>query len=374
MDSTLQQLQPTVTLDNRTAHQPPSDLMRRYDQLLDAPRLSWTAHPPLLSLLGRGGQGVVFLSERRGTDGFTVPFALKMFSPERYEDGRAYEAAMVRIAHVASRVATIQHDHLIGIQDFYDRNTIRVMAMEWIDGCDLRSILCNKLLRGIQSRVSIKRWEYLQRVVVEEGPLQPRVKPGVAVAIVRECLGALAALHREGIVHGDIKPGNIMLKRTGAAKIIDIGSAVALDDLPPTRTCTPSYAAPEILEGAEPTGRSDLASLGYVLVELLAGRPVFPKNASYPELLESKRSVHHRLEQVLPEKVLCNSLLMNLCRKLTAPNPEARFSDAEAAELVQGGAAAFLRQLVMSDLSSEYTNEIRLWLEEVKELQDATRM
>ncbi len=55
--------------------------------------------------------------------------------------------------------------------------------------------------------------------------MQPRVKPGMAIAIVRDCLAALAALHREGIVHGDIKPSNIMLKRTGNAKIVDIGSA-----------------------------------------------------------------------------------------------------------------------------------------------------
>ena len=58
------------------------------------------------------------------------------------------------------------------------------------------------------------------------------MKAGVAVAIVRDCLTALAALHRDGIVHGDIKPSNIMLKRTGIAKIVDIGSAFELRDPP----------------------------------------------------------------------------------------------------------------------------------------------
>ena len=62
--------------------------------------------------------------------------------------------------------------------------------------------------------------------LLTDGPAQPRLKPGVAIHVVRDCLAALAALHRDGISHGDIKPSNVMLKRTGAAKLVDIGSAV----------------------------------------------------------------------------------------------------------------------------------------------------
>jgi hypothetical protein len=61
---------------------------------------------------------------------------------------------------------------------------------------------------------------------------------------------------------------------------------------------------------------------------------------------------------------------MNFCRGLIAPDPNRRFPSAEAADFVKGGAAAFHRQLVLSDLASEYGNEIRLWLEELKELDD----
>ena len=84
----------------------------------------------------------------------------------------------------------------------------------------------------IRERVSQRRWEYINQVIVTAGPVQPRLKPGIAMAIVRDCLAALAALHREGIVHGDMKPSNIMLKRTGNAKIVDIGSAFELEDPP----------------------------------------------------------------------------------------------------------------------------------------------
>jgi len=198
---------------------------------------------------------------------------------------------------------------------------------------------------------------------VTAGPRQARLKPGVAIAIVRECLAALAALHREGIVHGDIKTGNIMVKRTGNAKIIDIGSAHAIDDLPPSRTCTPAYAAPEVLEGRDNTPRSDLASLGYVLIEMLSGEPPFAGLRSYRDLLEAKRSLVHRLPQMLPSEVTCNELLMAFCRGLIAADPGRRFPSAEDADLEKSGAAAFHRQLIVGGLASEYENEIRAWLE-----------
>lgn len=369
--TTLLGIQPTVSLDNnQKIIKPPAELVTRYHDLLACRKLSWTVHPKLIRQLGQGGQGVVFLSAQRGADGFTLPIALKLFSPERYENTQSYELSMQRIARVASHVAQIQHDNLLSVQDFYDRNFIRVMAMEWVDGYDLRRLLKNDSIEQIRHRVSLNRWEHINRVIVTSGPVQPRLKPGVAVAVVRECLGALASLHRDGIVHGDIKPGNIMLKRTGHAKIIDIGSAFELDDPPVMKTCTPSYAAPEVLGGGEPTPRSDLASLGYVLIELLAGRPIFEKTASYKALLEAKRWIHQKVTDLLPQEVTCNSLLMNFCRKLIAPDPTARFPNAEVADLVKGGAAAFHRQLIKGDLASEYDNDIRLWLNEIRELEE----
>jgi serine/threonine protein kinase len=351
-------------------------MLARYREIVTGPRLSWTTHHQLHKLLGRGGQGMVFLSERRGADGFTLPVALKVFSPDRYSDERSYESAMERIAGIAARVAQIQQDNLLDVHNFVDRNRIRVMEMEWIDGYDLHRLLVPKMLERIRERVSARRWDYINRVIVTGGPVHPRVKPGVAVAIVRDCLAALAALHREGIVHGDIKPSNIMLKRTGNAKIVDIGSAFDRSDPPQQRTCTPTYAAPEVLEGAELTPRSDLASLGYVLVEMLSGRPVFAGLANgengngYRELLEAKRFLAQRLPAILPAEVTVSEHLMNFCRGLVAPDPQRRFPTAEAADFVQdSGAAAFHRQLVKGDLASEYDNEIRLWLEELVEVE-----
>ena len=87
------------------------------------------------------------------------------------------------------------------------------------DGIDLRKLLNPKILEKTKHRVSNKRLGIHQpRRCNARRIAKPGFKPGVAVAIVRECLAALAALHREGIIHGDIKPANIMLKRTGTVK------------------------------------------------------------------------------------------------------------------------------------------------------------
>lgn len=351
--------------------QPPNELAGRYQTIVSEKRLNWTTHYRLLRLLGSGGQGVVYLSERRGADNFTLPVALKVFSPERFPDARSYDEAMARMARTSARVAQIQHDNLLDVHNFVDRNRIRMLVMEWIDGYDLSRLLNNSTLERLRERMSTRRWEHVNEVLITAGPVQPRFKPGVAVAIVRDCLGALAALHREGIVHGDIKPSNLMLKLTGHSKIVDIGAAFALDDPPLTRLCTPAYAAPEVLEGADYSQRSDLASIGYVLIELLAGEQPFAGLETFAELMEAKRMLPKRLDEFLPEEVSCNQLLMNFCRRLIAPDPAKRFTNAEAADMQNEGAAGFHRQLVKGDLAAEYDNEIRLWLSELKELEES---
>jgi serine/threonine protein kinase len=369
--TTIHEITPTVTRGgNKNVTSCPEDLLNCYQSIVERERLSWTEHHRLEKLLGSGGQGLVYLSSFRGADCFTLPVAVKIFSPERYNTAQAYEEAMGRMARVAARVAQIQQDNLLDVFNFVDRNRIRMMIMEWVDGYDLRQLLTPRMLKKIEDRVSQRRWEYINRVIVTAGPIQPRIKPGVAVAIVRECLGALSALHRDGIVHGDIKPSNIMLKRAGSAKIVDIGSAFDLNDAPIERSCTPAYAAPEVLEGDEATPRSDLASLGYVLIEMLSGRPPFAGLVNYRDLLEAKRFLAQRLPSILPESVVCNELLMSFCRGLIAPDPMRRFPTAEAADLRQGGAAAFLRQLIISDLAVEYDHEVHLWIEELREAEE----
>lgn len=366
--TTGERLAPTQTVDGEFEVSSCTELLGDYEQIVRRKKLSWTTHLRLLKQLGEGGQGIVYLTERRGTDGFTLPVALKVFSPERYSSEEAYAQDMARVGTVAARVARIQHENLLVVENFFDRQRIRMMVMEWVEGFDLRRLLTPKMFGIVQDRVSEKRWEHINQVLVTAGPEQPRFKAGVAISIVRDCLSALAALHRDGIVHSDIKPANIMLKRSGHSKIIDIGSAFALDSPPVKRACTPAYAAVEVLGGAESTPQSDLASLGYVTVELLAGRPIFRGANELPQLIDAKKTLVDRLPDLLPHEITCNDLLMTFLRGLVAPDPDQRFESAEVAETHEDGAAAFHRQLIIGDLASEYDNDIRIWIEELVEL------
>jgi len=365
MTTTILQGTRTLAYGGDVAAQQDSELYDHYLKLISQPKLGWTEHLRLRRLLGTGGQGVVYLSERRGSDNFTLPVALKFFSPERFPDERTYRETMERMAAISSRVAQIQHDNLIDVQNFIERRRVRIQEMEWIDGYDLDQLLHPTMLERARTKVSQSRWEYINRVVATPTNSRTRFKPGVAVSIIRECLAGLAALHREEIVHSDIKPSNIMVKRTGNAKLIDIGSAVSLSDMPQMKTCTPQYAAPETLDREEITPRSDLCSVGYVLVELLAGAPLFAGIKEYPKLLEAKRTLPQRLHRVLPKDITHSDLLMSILRRLTAPDPMLRYTSAEQADIGHEGLAEFQRTLVRVDLASEYENELRSWLEEL---------
>jgi serine/threonine protein kinase len=327
--------------------------------IFDQQQLSWTSGRALLRCLGSGGQGVVYLSERRGADGFVLPVALKFFSPEPYPDDQSYDAGMARIAHVAARVAGIQQDHLVDVQDFVEHNGIRIMEMEWIDGFDLQRLLSMRALEQVREAAGDARWRYINDVIASAGPEQARLKPGIAVAILRDCLGALAALHRAGIVHSDVKPSNMMVKRTGSVKMIDTGSSFALEQPPREQVCTPAYAAPEVLQGTVASPKSDLASLGYVFVEMLAGRRCFA-GQRHNTILRAKKRLRLLLPEMLPEQVAGNELLMALVDGLVHPDPGGRFANAEIAEEQAG---QFQRQLVKGNLASEYGTDIRCWVE-----------
>src|SRR5215470_17010339 len=129
MSTTVLQGTRTLTYGGASATPQDSELYDHYLKLVSQPKLGWTEHLRLKRLLGTGGQGIVYLSERRGSDNFTLPVALKFFSPERFPDERTYRDAMERMAQVSSRVALIQHDNLLDVQNFIERRRIRILEM-----------------------------------------------------------------------------------------------------------------------------------------------------------------------------------------------------------------------------------------------------
>ncbi|MFM8221069.1 MAG: serine/threonine protein kinase, partial [Planctomycetaceae bacterium] len=127
-------------------------LFARYEEFVWAESIHWDRVTLKHRLLGAGGQGAVYLAERRGADGFARPIALKVFSPEPYPTRAAYEADMAHVASACGRVALLQSDHVVDIHDFVIHNGLRLLEMEYLDGLDIRQMVAPSLLELTRER------------------------------------------------------------------------------------------------------------------------------------------------------------------------------------------------------------------------------
>lgn len=344
---------------------PSGELIHQFEEIVSQDVMTWSASYELIRKLGSGGQSVVFLADRLGAFKARFRLAVKVFTPVCYPDAENYYLEMARIAEVSAIIAKIQQDHLVDVQNVVTSNGIQSLIMEWVDGYDLDQLMAPRVLENLRYNIDKEQWNYINDVIVTNTTRRLRFKPGIAINVLRECLTGLAALHREGIVHADLKPSNIMIKRTGNSKIIDFGSAFQISNVPKRQTWTPRYAAVELLEGGQHSISSDLASLGYVLVEMLSGTPVFLGINNMEELIKAKRKLPEKIKHHLPKDVAENDILVNLIQGLIHPDPNERFENAESADYLDKGASDFQRQLVKGNLSTNYENDIRLWLAEI---------
>ena len=325
--------------------------------------LCWNARYEVRKLLGRGGQGIVYLARREGVDGYHTNVALKLFYRGRDMTPANYLEEMRRIASQAQRISQIQHDNIISVRDFVSIDETRVMVAEWVDGLDLAKLLDLRRLAALRERIPETYREHMDQVIATEGEDHCRLKPGIAVDILRGCLAGLSSLHHSGIAHCDLKPANIMIKRSGTKKIIDMDSSCLVAEDQPQMRGTPYYMSPEQHRGQPIRLRSDVASLGYILIEMVTGKLLFRHADTMQQLLEEKVRLPSRLDGILPEAVRNDALLHGLIDKMIAVDPEARFADADAADLDRVGAVSFHRHLVKSDLDTEYDRELAWWLE-----------
>ena len=207
----------------------------------------------LLSLLGEGGMGAVYKAEhiRMGK-----ALALKLLGGAFARD----ESAVARFRAEAQIVSRLSHPHTIAVFDFGELPDAGgfYLAMEYVPGKDLA-----KVLR-------------------EAG----RLPAARVVEVGQQILGSLAEAHDAGIVHRDMKPGNVMLMQTRSGedyvKVLDFGIAKWRDEAQGATTTsvgaivgTPNYLSPEQARGELIDARADLYSLGALLYELTAGRPPF---------------------------------------------------------------------------------------------------
>jgi serine/threonine-protein kinase len=211
----------------------------------------------LLERLGGGGMAEVFRARLTGPAGFEKLLALKWILPHFSNEPEFVQMFI----HEATLAARLDHANIVRIQEFDRIDDRYFIAMEWVDGKDLRAVLAQS--RAIGRPLGV----------------------GEAVLIAGEVARGLAFAHGEltpgapEIIHRDISPHNLMLSRAGEVKITDFGIAKLASSASLTRTGTVkgklAYMSPEQACGDVLDKRSDLFSLGCVLWELLTGQRLF---------------------------------------------------------------------------------------------------
>ena len=187
----------------------------------------------IVGAVGRGGMGSVY---RADDIRLKQPVALKLLRQGRYPgidaDGLAGEVRLAR---------EVSHPNVCRVYDIGSDGAIDYLSMEFVDGQTLTAYL-----RGRQG-----------------------IDHAAACDLARQICAGLAAAHERGVLHRDIKPGNIMVDRNGRVRICDFGLAIAAADAVENgHAGTPAYMAPEQVRGEPPTKRSDVYALGVVLYEL----------------------------------------------------------------------------------------------------------
>jgi serine/threonine protein kinase len=251
----------------------------------------------VLSTLGGGGMGVVYLARQVGLDRLV---ALKLIRPE----GRGAAELRERFLVEGRAAARLDHPGIARVYELGESGGQLYAVLEYLPGGSLA-----RRLRG-------------------------RTLPAREAAALGEALArAVGVAHHAGIVHRDLKPANILLDAEGRPKVADFGLAKLLDDDGRTRTHavlgTPSYMAPEQAWGRSRAAgpATDVYALGALLYEFLTGRPPF-RGMTLAETLEMIR-----LHDVVPPRRLQPDLprdLEAICLKCLEKDPPRRYSDASA--------------------------------------------
>lgn len=262
--------------------------------------------------LASGGSGQIHVAVR-GNEGEALRrYAVKTVLPSQAES----EASELALLHEAQLGTQLLHPNIVAVHDYGRDGDVLYLAMDYVDGSDLRGILDNARALG------------------------QRVPDNVAAWIVSEVCEGLAFAHRledaSGrpleIVHRDISPQNILVGTLGEVRIADFGVAHSTrEDRPETEAGVIKgklrYMSPEYLATNEQDHRGDIFAAGLVLFELLANEPAYPRGVGIDLMLQriSKGAVD-RIRDHRPE---IRKDLERILHRALAPDPERRYSNSD---------------------------------------------
>lgn len=250
----------------------------------------------LTERIGEGGMAEVY----RGTDlrlGREV--AVKILRPQYASDQKFLE----RFLQEARAMASFSHPNIVNVYDVGREGRRYYIVMEYVPGTDLR------------------------RLIQERAPLPVQQ----ALEIARQIAAGVGAAHRKGIVHRDIKPGNVLITPTGEAKVADFGIARAMTDTqhltePGVVWGTTAYLSPEQIRGEPATPASDVYAIGVVLFEMLTGRTPFQGEDRVAIALQHLHEPPPKLSTLNPR---VPPSVERLVERMLAKDPAQRFATAD---------------------------------------------
>lgn len=276
-------------------------------------------HYELLGEIGRGGMGVVYRARDTRLDRVV---AIKLLPPDKMSDPDRRR----RFVQEAKAASALNHPNIVTIHEIDALDGVDFIVMEHVDGTPL------------------------DRLIPSEGlPLPQALSYAVQVA------DALAAAHTAGIVHRDIKPGNVVVTTTGRVKVLDFGLAKLMERTGPDEATitaeaatfagaivgTVAYASPEQIEAKPVDARSDLFSFGAMLYEMLTGRRPFQGDSQLSTLAAILRDAPKPVAAVRPDVPAAINRILKRCLE---KNPDNRY--ASAVELHDELAAAQTRMAI----------------------------
>ena len=255
----------------------------------------------VVGIVGHGGMGIVL---RAYDTKLNRVVAIKVIAPELVRDSTAVK----RFLREAQAAAAVSHDHVITIYAVHEDHQPPFIVMEFIDGMSL------------QDKIS------------KQGALELKE----LLRIGSQLAAGLAAAHKQGVVHRDVKPSNILLENgVERVKITDFGLARRVDDKSLTQVGdiagTPQFMSPEQAQGKPVDARTDIFSLGSVMYTMCTGRSPFPADSAVAVL---RRVCDDQPEPISDTNADIPGWLCDLIAKLLEKEPDDRFGSAEEVTLL----------------------------------------
>ncbi len=253
----------------------------------------------LLEMVGKGGAGVVY---RALHTKLKTLVAVKFL---RTDSGEVSPASLERLAQEAQLLAQLSHPNIVRVLDFEDHPTRPYVVMEFVDGLTAADLIKQS------GRVASPR----------------------ALQIVLDVIAGLEAAYKMGIIHRDVKPGNILVSRDGTCKLVDLGLATlhqpALNANASDRTSGPiagtvGYIAPEVLNGGIGDHRADIYSLGATIFHLIAGRLPFLGRSTAEVVFKHLQQPPPILHELVPD---APHELSTIIQTMMAKSPTDRYQD-----------------------------------------------